>query len=165
MSDPRRQTRSDETRRSDCRWPSATSRSIGEPLADEAFYSQVSSVPVVIAELHAVTVPEVEFAQISVQMRLADVLIDAINSAFENGEVIFGAVGEDIAPNVFLFGMIDSLMRRLPGPGVSIDIGLIGHEPAVGMDMSGDERREILGYLRCSVTCVVRLTPLCFDES
>src|SRR5713101_6021429 len=52
-----------------------TSRSIGESLADYAADRAISALSIINAELDPVTIPEIEFGKVAVQMLLADVLI------------------------------------------------------------------------------------------
>lgn len=91
------------------RCPVSTSRSIGQALALDAFDGQVGASNVINAQLDPVGIPKVEFAQIPVQMGFADMLVNTIDAALQDGEVAFEGVGVGVVPNVFLGGMVDGL--------------------------------------------------------
>jgi hypothetical protein len=64
----------------------ATSRSIGEPLADCALNRPSGARTVIDAEGNAVAVAEIEFSKIAVQMPLVAVLINTLHPALEDAE-------------------------------------------------------------------------------
>jgi hypothetical protein len=82
------------------------SRSLSEPLADYAANCAIGALYIVDAERDPVAVAEIEFGEIAVKVFLADVLIDAVDSALQDREVIFGGIGRDIAANVFLLRVV-----------------------------------------------------------
>ena len=70
---------------------------VGQATAFGAFERARGAGNVVHAKLFAVAVAEIEFVQIAMQVGFADVLINAINAAFEDREEAFNAVGGDDA--------------------------------------------------------------------
>jgi hypothetical protein len=85
----------------------ATSRSVSQPLADDATDRALSALYIVHAKSDSIAVFEIELGEVTVKMFLADVLIDAIDSAFQDREVIFGGIGGGVSPYVFLLCVID----------------------------------------------------------
>src|SRR5690349_4834560 len=81
------------------------SPSIGEALADAALYGCVGARHVVNAQRDAMVVPEVELAQIAMQVLLTAVLIDALHTALEDREVALDGVGVRVPAHV-LFGRV-----------------------------------------------------------
>jgi hypothetical protein len=89
-----------------------TSRSIGEPLADDSAQCPVRAFQVINAKRGPVAVPEIEFGEVPVKMFLADVLIDPIDAALQDREVVLRCIGVRIAANVFILRVNDGLMAR-----------------------------------------------------
>lgn len=71
----------------------AMSCPIGQPLASRAANSNLGALHVINAKADAVVHAEVEFRQISVNVLLAHVLVDADKAAFEQREIAFERVG------------------------------------------------------------------------
>src|ERR1700733_5103600 len=69
------------------RIPLAMSCSIGQPFAASAHDRQVGALDIVHAQLDAVGVAEIEFAQVAVQVGFADVEIHAIDAPLQDGEI------------------------------------------------------------------------------
>jgi hypothetical protein len=61
--------------------PCSTSRSVGEPLALGAFQGDLGAHHVVDAKSFAVAVPKVKFGKIPLQVRLGDMLVNAVDAA------------------------------------------------------------------------------------
>jgi hypothetical protein len=59
-------------------------------------------VTLINAKGNAVGIPEIEFAQVSVQMLFGAMLIDALHAALEDGIETFNRVRVDLAANVFV---------------------------------------------------------------
>src|SRR5262249_32124186 len=77
--------------------PDAISFLIGEPLTLDARQGEFGTAHVINSAAVAVRVAEIKFRQIPMQMRLADVVIDANNPALENGKIVFDGVAVDVA--------------------------------------------------------------------
>jgi hypothetical protein len=65
----------------------ATSCSIGEPLTNRTLDDASSALRIVNAEPDSVAVAKIELGEITVKMLLADVLINAVDSAFQDREI------------------------------------------------------------------------------
>ena len=61
-----------------------TSRSIGEPFADYATKRAIGAFSVIDAERNAVVMPEIEFSEVTMQVFLADVLIDTVDPSLQD---------------------------------------------------------------------------------
>jgi hypothetical protein len=72
------------------------SRSIGKPLAHDAFQRPRGALIVIYAKLHAVAIARVKFRKMSVQMLLAAMLALTMHSAFEDREKAFGGIGVSV---------------------------------------------------------------------
>src|SRR5439155_2629570 len=70
----------------------ATSRSVGQPLADCADDRLLGAGGVIDPELGASVVAEIKFGEVAVQMPLGAMLIDADHAALEHGEEAFRCV-------------------------------------------------------------------------
>lgn len=106
--------------------PLPTSRSIGEPLALDTAQDIASAFGIVYAECDPVVVPEVEFGEVAVQMFLADVLIDAVDAAFQDGEETFRGIGMGVAANVFISRVVDGAVAGEPLPNFPVDAAFVG---------------------------------------
>src|SRR5262245_53173870 len=109
------------------------SRSIGQTLPLGALHGNLGALPVIDAQLLAGVHAEIEFGQISRQMRVVTVLINADHSSFEDREVAFCSIGSDIAARPFELRVIYALMidhqalviRRLVGMEGSIRVNML----------------------------------------
>jgi hypothetical protein len=72
----------------------ATSRSVSQPLADDASDSAFGALDIIHAESDSVAVAEIELGEVTVKVFLANVLVDAINTALQDRKVIFCALVE-----------------------------------------------------------------------
>ena len=86
------------------------SRSIGEPLSDDAFEDLVGTLDIVDSERDSLIVAKVEFGEVTVQMFLAHVLINPVDAALENREVPRCSIGMSIASDVFFLSVDDGVM-------------------------------------------------------
>ena len=113
LNEPRlRRERGTPSRGPSWRCPVSRSCLIGEPLALRAGQCEIGALHVVDAKPDAMRVTEVELVQIPLQVRLRDVLVDAVNAALEDREIAFNGVGVDVAANVFLTPMVDGADAR-----------------------------------------------------
>lgn len=64
------------------------SRSICEPLADSAFQRDIGAFNIIYAKPNAIGISEIEFAQITVQVAVATVLVDALHATLENAVTV-----------------------------------------------------------------------------
>lgn len=89
---------------------------IGEPLAFNALENFCRAHGVVNAELDPVAVTEIEFREISVQMRLTDGMIGSVDPALEKAEIVLADVdrhneaGAAFDVGVFVAAVIDAAM-------------------------------------------------------
>jgi hypothetical protein len=80
----------------------SVSRSISEPLSNDAANRASASLHIINAKSDPVAVPEVELGKIAVKVPLGTVLIDAGHPALEDREKAFDGVGVRIAAYPFL---------------------------------------------------------------
>lgn len=78
----------------------AVRTSIRQPLASDALDRERGAGRIVIAKRDSVVIPKIEFAEISLQMGRADVVIDAINTALEDRKITLNRVGIGIASHI-----------------------------------------------------------------
>jgi hypothetical protein len=86
--------------------PWLISRSIGQPLSDYATQRLLCSGNVIHAERNAVRIAEIKLAQISVEVLLFAMLINAFHAALEDRIEAFNGVGVCLAANVFVFAVV-----------------------------------------------------------
>src|SRR3954451_16265857 len=94
--------------------PCATSRFVGQPATLRALKGKRRTLHVINPELRAVAVAEVEFRQVAMQVRFADVLVYSVHAALQYREETFYGIGMNVATNVFLRRMIHGLMAGEP---------------------------------------------------
>src|SRR5712671_4761230 len=85
-------------------------RSIGESLPDDALQRPLSALYIVNAKSNAIAVAEIELGQISVQMLLFAMLIDALHATLEDRIIAFNGVGVGATANVFFLAVVDSFV-------------------------------------------------------
>src|SRR6516162_1517491 len=119
------------------------SRSVGEPLADYAAQRPVRALLIVNAETDSVAVAEIEFGEIAMKVLLADVLIDAINSALQDREIILGSIGRGISANVFLLRVIDGPVTCKPLASFPINAALVSSQVRSNIDLGFQDRSQI----------------------
>lgn len=106
--------------------PSDTSRSIGEPLADDAGQRDIGAGPIIGTVGDTVVIAELEFASIAVQMLLVAMLINTAHPALKDREITFDGVGVNVAANVFPCAMHNEIMRCEIVAQLAILTGFIG---------------------------------------
>jgi hypothetical protein len=121
---------------------SSTNCSVGKALAPGTNQCEIGTGRIFDPKSRAVGVAEVELGQIPLQMGFADVEVAAKNAALQDGEVAFHGVGVDFAPDIFLGRMVHGLVAG-EGSAVGVDVGLIGHEAAVWVNVPSNDRCEI----------------------
>jgi hypothetical protein len=139
MTDPRRHAWSRPGLGGCHRWPSVTNCSVDQPLTFGADQSQIGTRRIFDPEPRTVGIAEVEFRQIPLQVGFAHMEVAAENPALQDGEEPFHGVGVDVVPGVFLGGVVYGLVLGKSTAGANIDVGLVGHEPAVRMGVAGDD--------------------------
>src|SRR6516225_1814021 len=103
----------------------STSRSIGQPLADDGADRALSTLYIIDPESDSVAVAEIEFGKVAMQMGLADVEIEALDGI----RVRLGAVAQVARP--FLSPVIDRIMTSEALTDASVRAKLISHQPAL----------------------------------
>jgi hypothetical protein len=80
-----------------------TSPPIGEPLADDAPGRLRHALIVVYPERNALVVAEIKFRQVAVKVLLRNMVVHAVDAAFQDRKVVFGVVGvPKIGADIFL---------------------------------------------------------------
>src|SRR5580693_7722031 len=74
---------------------SVISCSISKPLADDTLHRSRGTFHVIYAEPNAIAIAEIVLGEITMQMLLAAMLVDALHAALENREIAFNRVGGD----------------------------------------------------------------------
>lgn len=97
------------------------------------------------AQSYAVVITEVEFSNVTVQMLLATMLIDAFHAALEHAVKILDGVGMHIAANIFIGFMTDALMGREVIAQREIVAAFIGHHRGFLRNIGLDNWNDIGG--------------------
>ena len=146
MNDPRRHAWSRPGLEGRRRCPCSTNCSVSETLAFGTDQSLIRASSIIEAEFDAVVISEVEFGEIPFQVRFADMEVTAVDATLQDGEEALDRVGVGFVPDILFLGMVDGLVSAFEGGADrGVDVGLIGHEPAIRMGMSGDHWIEVAG--------------------
>jgi hypothetical protein len=94
----------------------ATSRSVSQPLSDDAADRAFGALYIVHAESDSVAIPKIELAEITVKMFFVDVLIDAIDLTLQDREIAFCGISRGVSPNVFLLRVVDGAVTGERSP-------------------------------------------------
>src|SRR5579864_2111897 len=137
---PRRQRRGGTTLEGNGCGPRASSCLIGEPLACGTGQDTTGARKIVIASLDPVRIPEIELAQVPVQMGGTHVLVNAVHAALQDAEVPLHRVGVDIAANVLLGAVVDAAVAAPEVPAdARVDASFVGHETRVAVRVSAQD--------------------------
>src|SRR6266480_290198 len=124
--------------------PRSMSRFVGEPTALRAFEGQRGAGNVVHAKFFAVAVPKVKLSKVAMKVRFADVLVNAVDAAFQDRKETLDGVGvndPEIAiregvrlgvAHVFVFPVLDGAVSCEIIANSGEGARLIGHEVAFG---------------------------------
>jgi hypothetical protein len=126
-------------------FPLPTSRSIGEPLALDATQDIAGTTGIVHAQGDPVVVSEIELGEVAMQMFLANVLVDAIDAAFQDGEETFCGVGVSVTAHVLISGMNDGLMAGECLADLPVDAALVSAQMRGFIDPGFKDRAKIRG--------------------
>jgi hypothetical protein len=121
------------------------SRSIGEPLSDDTPERAIGPLYVINYERNPLVVAEVELAQIPLQMLLADVMIDAIDAAFQDREISLDRVGVGVATDILFCRVIHSLMAGEALADRCIEAALVSAQIRLRRNLLFEDRLEIGG--------------------
>jgi len=102
------------------------SRSIGQALPYDAPNDAIGALDIINAECDPLVVAEIELGEIPLQVLLADVMIDSVDTALQDREIPFNGIGVRIAANIFFGGMVDGLVTGEALVGFQVDSALIG---------------------------------------
>jgi hypothetical protein len=127
------------------RWPCSTSRSVGQATTPSAFQDQVGTGGVIDAKLHPIGVPEIKLRQVAMQVRFANMLVDAIDAALKDGVIAFNGIGVDVATYIFLHSVVHGAMLGELPADTGVDWAFIGHKPGIAVDMASNQRSHIGG--------------------
>jgi hypothetical protein len=125
----------------------STSRSVGQPLADDASDRALGARYVINAELCAVAVTEIKLGQIAMQMGFADVEVAAVNPALEDREepldgigVCFDTIRKLARP--LLFSVVHCIVSGKALADAAIGAQFVGHQPALGIRPADNHATE-----------------------
>jgi hypothetical protein len=119
----------------------AVSILIRYPLANDAAHHLVSALRILNTERDPFVVAEVEFAQIPLQVLLADVVVRARDPALEDREVAFDGVRVSLTANVFLGTVVYDLMPEV-AVHVSVLARVIGNQQRLFVEMGNENRAQ-----------------------
>jgi hypothetical protein len=85
---------------------------VGQPLASDALNRERGPSCVAVTEGDPVVVSEIEFAEVTLQVLLANVVVHTIDAALEDRKVALDRVGVGIAAHVFADRMVYGAMAR-----------------------------------------------------
>src|SRR6266404_6086645 len=126
-------------------WDSATRRRIGQALTLHSEQRSIGALEIVNPESDPIVVPEVELGGVAVQMGFAHMEVAAVDSAFEDREVVFRSVGvPEESANVFLGAVVHRAVPSELPSNRPIDRTFVGHQVAGAIDVGGHYRSESL---------------------
>ena len=102
------------------------SRSIGQPLSDDAADYALGALDIIDAQRDSVVVPEIELGEVAMQVRRRDVLIGAVDPALQDREVSFDRIGVRIAAHVFISRVVYGLVAGELLADLPINAALVG---------------------------------------
>src|SRR5580704_4789584 len=136
----------------------AMSRSVSQPLADDAADRAFGAFYIVHAKSDPIAVPEIEFREVTVQVGFADMEIAANDAALQDREIAFGVIDVRLdavrqLARPFLFAVVDRIVTGKAPPDAAIGMQLVSHQSAFGIDAAKDHaaksrRSEVLDFVR-----------------
>ena len=121
--------------------------SICQPLANNAAERASGALYIINTKRNPLVVSEIKLRKIPLQMFLADVMIDTVNSALQDREISFDGVGVRIAAHVFLGGMVHGLVASEALADLSVYGALVGTQINFGEICS-----LIIGFMLVALT-------------
>ena len=118
---------------------------ISEPTPLRALQCALCAGGIVNAKLLAIAVAEIELRQIAMQVRLADVLIDAINAALQDREKALDRVGVNIAAHILVVAVRDGAVRSKIPADAGKRRRFIGHEMTFARGTLADHFAQVFG--------------------
>jgi hypothetical protein len=123
--------------------PSATSRSIRQPLALGANKGAIGTGQVINPECDPVVVAEIELGRVAMQVSFGDVEIATVDAALENREEVFNGVGmPEMGADILLRRMIDRAVAAELTADRPIDRRIVGHQVGSLVDIRDDDRLQ-----------------------
>lgn len=121
---------------------------ISEPTTLRAFKGAGRAGNIVDAKLFAMAIAEIKLREVTVQVGLADVLINAVHAAFQDRKEALDGVGADdpitFVPDIFVFGVVDGAMRgEIPTDG-NQRLLFVSHEIALERSVLVEDRMKII---------------------
>src|SRR5205823_12408892 len=104
-----------------------TSLLIGQPLADNALKNAARASFIIATERLSIAVTELKLGEVTVQMLLGAMLIDATHTALEDAERALNGVRCYVAANIFLVVVMDGGMLGKLTANAAIHDVLVGH--------------------------------------
>ena len=161
---------------------SVTSRSIGQSLANCALNRTGGALHVIYALPDAIAIPEIELAQVAVQVLLGAMLVDALHAALEDRIVALNSVGGDSGgfddgvairaflvgdfvpvADVLLFAVVHSVVAGKVLADFGINVGFVRHETTFALDILADDRGDLRNGRAVNMEATGRTAAL--DES
>lgn len=118
-----------------------------QPLACDAFDHVGCALFVIDFQRGAVVVPEIEFSEVSVQVALIAVLIDATHTTLEHAEVAFDGVGVDIGSgnHVLAHGVANGGVLGEVAQLLVVVARIVRHDACLFGDVGLDDRHNRIG--------------------
>jgi len=124
----------------------ATSRSVGQPLANDAPDGLLGAFNIIDPDGGPGVVAEIEFGEIPVKMAIVAVLINAAHPSFEHRKKSFCGVHVRVAARPFLFAVIDGFMAaRKSIADMAVCRTFIGHQPALTIGVLHNDAAQSVG--------------------
>lgn len=123
--------------------PFSTNCSISQPLALGTHQGEIGPCMIINPQLGPVGIAEVEFSQVSVKMRLADMEVAAVNAPLQDREKALDRVGVNVVPHVFLGAVVHGFVPGVGPTDVVIDVGLVTDKATVAMGVPRDDWIEV----------------------
>lgn len=117
---------------------------IGETLAFHATQQIICALLIVHADRLAVVVSEIEFSDVTLQVRTGYMVIGSDQSTLKDAEITFYGIGGDFAACVFFLGMMHGGMLRKLAPNLPVHSRLIGHKMRVLGDIGTEHLFDVI---------------------
>lgn len=108
---------------------------VGEPLAFGGFQRSNRALHIAETQSDPVIVSEVELREITVEVLLGAMLIDALYAPLEDREVAFDRVRVDLAASVFASRVLHGRMLGEVTASLAVQAALVSEEPGVASDV------------------------------
>lgn len=117
--------------------------SIRQPLTNDTLQRALSPLAIFNAQLRAVAVAEIKLRNVTVQVLLRAVLVDALHAALEHAVEPLDRVRVRLAPAIFTSAVTDEIMLSEVLAQGSVLPSLVGHDACAGKDVRLDDRHQV----------------------